>query len=194
MTGYPPYPATDRVPDSHAGSGRDIGEREWEFSTSIAGNTNNWSKLARYRHVRSLIVKMHATELEDWGTFGKIRQAEEKRLRVNQTFCSGKDHARRSDLALRRRFIGWPVLPAKGDAATEISHSRTTHAFSCSTEKRKVSYLIRRYLYVASKGVELVTSLRLRWIRQPKMYVGALNVDSYQHPKGCTFLPGILVA
>ena len=80
-------------------------------------------------HVRSLIFKMHATELEDWETFGKIRQAEEKRLRVNQTFCSGKDHARRSDLALRRRFIGWPVLPAKGDAATEISHSRTTTLF-----------------------------------------------------------------
>jgi hypothetical protein len=30
---------------------------------------------------QELLETMHATELEDWGTFGKIRQAEEKRLR-----------------------------------------------------------------------------------------------------------------
>jgi hypothetical protein len=30
---------------------------------------------------QELLETMHATELEDWGRFGKIRQAEEKRLR-----------------------------------------------------------------------------------------------------------------
>ena len=29
---------------------------------------------------QELLETMHATELEDWGTFGKIRQTEEKRL------------------------------------------------------------------------------------------------------------------
>jgi hypothetical protein len=46
---------------------RDIGGREWEFSTSIAWNTKNLSKLARYRHVRSLIVKM-SRDAPTWGT------------------------------------------------------------------------------------------------------------------------------
>lgn len=30
---------------------------------------------------QELLEAMHATELEDWGRFGKIRQAEDKRLR-----------------------------------------------------------------------------------------------------------------
>jgi hypothetical protein len=30
---------------------------------------------------QELLETMHAMELEDWGRFGKIRQAEEKRLR-----------------------------------------------------------------------------------------------------------------
>jgi hypothetical protein len=30
---------------------------------------------------QALLDTMHATELDDWGRFGKIRQAEEKRLR-----------------------------------------------------------------------------------------------------------------
>src|SRR3954467_5528706 len=30
---------------------------------------------------QELLEMLHATELEDWGRFGKIRQAEEKRLR-----------------------------------------------------------------------------------------------------------------
>jgi hypothetical protein len=30
---------------------------------------------------QELLDTMHATELDDWGRFGKIRQAEEKRLR-----------------------------------------------------------------------------------------------------------------
>jgi hypothetical protein len=30
---------------------------------------------------QELLETMHATELEDWATFGKIRQVEEKRLR-----------------------------------------------------------------------------------------------------------------
>jgi len=30
---------------------------------------------------QELLETMHATELDDWGRFGKIRQAEEKRLR-----------------------------------------------------------------------------------------------------------------
>jgi hypothetical protein len=72
------------------------------FSTSIAGNTNNWSKLARYPHVRSLIVKMHATELEDWGTFGKIRHAEEKRLRdPDDVFIHAQE--RKEEIARERR-------------------------------------------------------------------------------------------
>jgi hypothetical protein len=30
---------------------------------------------------QELLDTMHTTELDDWGRFGKIRQAEEKRLR-----------------------------------------------------------------------------------------------------------------
>ena len=45
---------------------------------------------------------MHATELEDWGTFGKIRQAEEKRLRdPDDVFIHAQE--RKEEIARERR-------------------------------------------------------------------------------------------
>lgn len=45
---------------------------------------------------------MHATELEDWGRFGKIRQAEEERLRdPNDVFIHAE--ARKQELLKKRK-------------------------------------------------------------------------------------------
>jgi hypothetical protein len=45
-----------------------------------------------------LLETMHATELDDWGRFGKIRQAEEKRLRdPDDVFIHAEE--RRKELA-----------------------------------------------------------------------------------------------
>jgi len=44
---------------------------------------------------QELLETMHATELEDWGRFGKIRQAEEKRLSdPDDVFIHAKERRR----------------------------------------------------------------------------------------------------
>jgi hypothetical protein len=49
---------------------------------------------------QELLEIMHGTELEDWGRFGKIRQAEEKRLRdPDDVFI----HARERSQELRKK-------------------------------------------------------------------------------------------
>ena len=49
---------------------------------------------------QELLEAMHTTELEDWGRFGKIRQAEEKRLRdPDDVFI----HARERKEELRKK-------------------------------------------------------------------------------------------
>lgn len=51
---------------------------------------------------QELLETMHATELEDWGRFGKIRQAEEKRLRdPDDVFIHAEE--RRRELQKRPR-------------------------------------------------------------------------------------------
>ena len=61
---------------------------------------------------QELLETMHATELEDWGTFGKIRQAEEKRLRdPDDVFIHAQE--RKEEIARERRKVNarnkdWP--------------------------------------------------------------------------------------
>jgi hypothetical protein len=51
---------------------------------------------------QELLETMHATELEDWGRFGKIRQAEEKRLRdPDDVFIHAQE--RKEEIARERR-------------------------------------------------------------------------------------------
>ena len=51
---------------------------------------------------QELLETMHATELEDWGRFGKIRQAEEKRLRdPDDVFIHAE--ARKRELLKKRK-------------------------------------------------------------------------------------------
>jgi hypothetical protein len=51
---------------------------------------------------QELLETMHATELEDWGTFGKVRQAEEKRLRdPDDVFIHAQE--RKQEIARERR-------------------------------------------------------------------------------------------
>ena len=51
---------------------------------------------------QELLEKMHDAELEDWGRFGKIRLAEEKRLRdPDDVFIHAKE--RRKELAKKRK-------------------------------------------------------------------------------------------
>ena len=51
---------------------------------------------------QELLETMHATELEDWGRFGKIRQAEEKRLRdPNDVFIHAQE--RKEEIERERR-------------------------------------------------------------------------------------------
>jgi hypothetical protein len=51
---------------------------------------------------QELLETMHATELEDWGIFGKIRQAEEKRLRdPDDVFIHAQE--RKQEIARERR-------------------------------------------------------------------------------------------
>jgi len=51
---------------------------------------------------QELLEAMHATELDDWGRFGKIRQAEEKRLRdPDDVFIHAKE--RREELRKKRK-------------------------------------------------------------------------------------------
>ena len=51
---------------------------------------------------QELLDKMHQTELDDWGRFGKIRQAEEKRLRdPDDVFIHAKE--RRQELRKKRK-------------------------------------------------------------------------------------------
>jgi hypothetical protein len=51
---------------------------------------------------QELLETMHATELEDWGTFGKIRQAEEKRLRdPDDVFIHAQE--RKEEIARERK-------------------------------------------------------------------------------------------
>jgi len=51
---------------------------------------------------QELLETMHAMELEDWGTFGKIRHAEEKRLRdPDDVFIHAQE--RKEEIARERR-------------------------------------------------------------------------------------------
>jgi hypothetical protein len=51
---------------------------------------------------QELLDAMHATELEDWGRFGKVRQAEEKRLRdPDDVFIHAEE--RRQELRKKRK-------------------------------------------------------------------------------------------
>jgi hypothetical protein len=51
---------------------------------------------------QELLDTMHQTELDDWGRFGKIRQAEEKRLRdPDDVFIHAKE--RRQELRKKRK-------------------------------------------------------------------------------------------
>lgn len=51
---------------------------------------------------QELLETMHQTELDDWGRFGKIRQAQEKRLRdPNDVFIQAEE--RRKELAKKRK-------------------------------------------------------------------------------------------
>jgi len=51
---------------------------------------------------QELLEAMHQTELDDWGRFGKIRQAEEKRLRdPDDVFIHAEE--RRKELAKKRK-------------------------------------------------------------------------------------------
>jgi hypothetical protein len=51
---------------------------------------------------QELLDTMHATELDDWGRFGKIRQAEEKRLRdPDDVFILAKE--RKEELRKKRK-------------------------------------------------------------------------------------------
>jgi len=50
---------------------------------------------------QELLETMHQTELDDWGRFGKIRQAQEKRLRdPDDVFIQAEE--RRKELAKKR--------------------------------------------------------------------------------------------
>jgi hypothetical protein len=51
---------------------------------------------------QELLEMMHTIELDDWGRFGKIRQAEEKRLRdPDDVFIHAKE--RRQELSKKRK-------------------------------------------------------------------------------------------
>jgi hypothetical protein len=51
---------------------------------------------------QELLETMHQTELDDWGRFGKIRQAEEKRIKdPDDVFIHAKE--RRQELRKKRR-------------------------------------------------------------------------------------------
>ena len=51
---------------------------------------------------QELLETMHQTELDDWGRFGKIRQAQEKRLRdPDDVFIHAEE--RRKELAKKRK-------------------------------------------------------------------------------------------
>jgi hypothetical protein len=51
---------------------------------------------------QELLEAMHGMELDDWGKFGKIRQAEEKRLRdPNDVFIQAEE--RRKELAKKKK-------------------------------------------------------------------------------------------
>ena len=51
---------------------------------------------------QKLLEMMHSTELDDWGRFGKIRQAEEKRLRdPDDVFIHAEE--RRQELRKKRK-------------------------------------------------------------------------------------------
>ena len=53
---------------------------------------------------QELLEAMHTTELEDWGRFGKIRQAEEKRLKDPADVLIQAEEYRRSLKAKRTRL------------------------------------------------------------------------------------------
>jgi hypothetical protein len=62
-----------------------------------------WRKPGSLRIIeQTQLETMHATELEDWGRFGKIRQAEEKRLRdPDDVFIHVQE--RKEEIARERR-------------------------------------------------------------------------------------------
>ena len=54
---------------------------------------------------QELLDTMHTTELDDWGRFGKIRQAEEKRLRdPDDVFIHAEE--RKRELLKKRKKLG----------------------------------------------------------------------------------------
>jgi len=52
---------------------------------------------------QELLDTMHATELDDWARFGKIRQAEEKRLRDPADVLIQAEEYKRSQLRKRKK-------------------------------------------------------------------------------------------
>ncbi len=52
---------------------------------------------------QELLETMHSIELDDWGRFGKIRQAEEKRLRDPADVLIQAEEYKRSQLRKRKR-------------------------------------------------------------------------------------------
>jgi hypothetical protein len=52
---------------------------------------------------QELLDTVHATELDDWGRFGKIRQAEEKRLRDPADVLIHAEEYKRSQLRKRKK-------------------------------------------------------------------------------------------
>jgi len=53
---------------------------------------------------QELLETMHTTELEDWGRFGKVRQAEEKRLRdPDDVFIHAQE--RKDQIARERKKV-----------------------------------------------------------------------------------------
>jgi hypothetical protein len=54
---------------------------------------------------QDLLDTMHTTELDDWGRFGKIREAEEKRLRdPDDVFIHAEE--RKRELLKKRKKLG----------------------------------------------------------------------------------------
>jgi hypothetical protein len=51
---------------------------------------------------QDLLETMHQTELDDWGRFGKVRQAEEKRLRDPADVLIQAEEYKRSQLRKKK--------------------------------------------------------------------------------------------
>lgn len=63
---------------------------------------------------QELLDTMHATELDDWARFGKIRQAEEKRLRDPADVLIQAEEYKRSQLRKRKKRASTQKQRRKG--------------------------------------------------------------------------------